>query len=89
MCKWDGVKWEIRITDVQKTNLQQLHDAIMSMWTKTSEECFQHLVESMLPRIKTILKGISSGSSMVYLINWPASVCTQTVYVYIFKDIIN
>lgn len=26
--------------DVQLTNLQQLCDAIMSMWTKISEECF-------------------------------------------------
>ncbi len=33
--------------DVQLTNLQQLHDAIVSIWTKISEECFQHLVESM------------------------------------------
>ncbi len=44
---WDVVVWEIRIMDVQPTNLQQLHDAIMSIRTKISEECFQHLVESM------------------------------------------
>ena len=44
---WDVVEWEIRIMDVQPTNLQQLRDAIMSIWTKISEECFQHLVESM------------------------------------------
>ncbi len=31
---------------VQPTNLQQLRDAIMSIWTKISEECLQHLVES-------------------------------------------
>ncbi len=31
--------------DVQPTNLQQLCDAIMTIWTKISEECFQHLVE--------------------------------------------
>ncbi len=37
--------------DVQPTNLQQLCDAIMSIWTKISEECFQHLVESMTRRI--------------------------------------
>ncbi len=42
--------------DVQPTNLQQLHDAIMSIWTKISEECFQHLVESMPQRIKAVLK---------------------------------
>jgi len=28
-------------------NLQQLCDAIMSIWTKISEECFQHFVEYM------------------------------------------
>ncbi len=42
--------------DVQPTNLQQLRDAIMSIWTKISEECFQHLVESMQRRIKAVLK---------------------------------
>ncbi len=53
---WDVVEWEIRIMDVQLTNLQQLCDAIMSIWTKISEECFQHLVESMAWRIKAVLK---------------------------------
>ncbi len=42
--------------DVQPTNLQQLRDAIMSVWTKISEECFQHLVESMPRRFKAVLK---------------------------------
>ncbi len=42
--------------DVQPTNLQQLRDAIMSIWTKISEECFQHLVESMPQRMKAVLK---------------------------------
>ncbi len=53
---WDVVEWEIRIMDVQPTNLQQLHDAIMSIWTKISEECFQNLVESMPWRIKVVLR---------------------------------
>ncbi len=53
---WDVVEREIRIMDVQPTNLQKLHDAIMSIWTKISEECFQHLVESMPRRIKAVLK---------------------------------
>ncbi len=47
---------EIRIMDVQPTNLQKLCDAIISIWTKISEECFQHLVESMPQRIKAVLK---------------------------------
>ncbi len=50
---WDV---EIRIIDVQPGNLQQLRDAIMSIWTTISEECFQHLVESMPQRIKAVLK---------------------------------
>ncbi len=37
---WDVVEREIRIMDVQPTNLQQLRDAIMSIWTKISKECF-------------------------------------------------
>ncbi len=53
---WDVVEREIRIMDVQPTNLQQLREAIMSIWTKISEECFQHLFESMPRRIKTVLK---------------------------------
>ncbi len=53
---WDVVEREIHIMDVQPTNLQQLCDAIMSIWPKISEECFQHLVESMPRRIKAVLK---------------------------------
>ncbi len=52
---WDVVEREIRIMDVQPPNLQQLRDAIMSIWTKISEECFQHLVKSMPRRIKAVL----------------------------------
>lgn len=36
------VEQEIHIIDVQPTSLQQLSDALMSVWTKVSEECFQH-----------------------------------------------
>ncbi len=34
---WDVVEREIHIMDVQPTNLQQLCDAIISIWTKISE----------------------------------------------------
>ncbi len=44
---WDVVERDIFIMDVLPTNLQQMRDAIMSIWTKISEEYFQHLVESM------------------------------------------
>ncbi len=52
----DVVEREIHIMDVQPTNLQQLCDDIMSIWTKISEESFQHIVESMPRRIKAVLK---------------------------------
>ncbi len=73
---WDVVEREIHIMDVQPTNLQQLRDAILLMWTKISEECFQHLVESMSRRIKAVLKakGVQPGTSKLYLIKWPVSV---------------
>ncbi len=57
---WDVVEREIRIMDVQPTNLQQLRDAITSIWTKISEECFQHLDESMPQKIKAVLKAKGS-----------------------------
>ncbi len=50
---WDVVEREFRIMDVQPTNLQQLREAIMSIWTKISEG---DLVESMAWRIKAVLK---------------------------------
>ncbi len=60
---WDVVEREICIIDVQPTNLQQLCDAIMTIWTKISEECFQHL-ESLSWRIKAISEG-KRGSNPV------------------------
>ncbi len=59
---WDVVEREIFIMDVQ----QQPRDAIMSIWTKISEECFQHLVESIPPRIKAVLKA-KGGPVSVYI----------------------
>ncbi len=86
---WDVVEREIHIMNVQTTNLQQLCDAIMSIWTKISEECFQHLVESMPRRIKLVLKskGVQTGTSKVYLIKWPVSVYIQYIYIYIYIEI--
>ncbi len=61
--------------NVQTTNLQQLCDAIMSIWTKISEHCFHHLVESMPRRIKAVVKAkvVQPGTSKVYLIKRPVS----------------
>ncbi len=53
---WDVDEQEICILDVQLTNLQQLRDAIMLIWTTISEECFQDFVEYMPQRIKAVLK---------------------------------
>ncbi len=39
----DVVEREIHIMDVQPTNLQQLRDTIMSIWTKISKECHEEL----------------------------------------------
>ncbi len=62
--------------DVQPTNLQQLRDAIMSIWTKISEECFQHLVESMSRRIKAVLNAkVGPTGYKQGVIKWPVSVC--------------
>lgn len=42
--------------DVQPINLQQLCDAITSIWTEISVECFQHLIDSTPQSIKAVLK---------------------------------
>ncbi|KAK0156549.1 Integrin beta-5 [Merluccius polli] len=76
---WDVVEREIRIMDVQPTNLQQLRDAIMSIWTKLSEECFQYLVESVPRRIKAVLK--AKGGSNVCT-SRGASTCKQCLAVH-------
>lgn len=47
---WDVVEW-ICIVDVQPKNLHQLFDAIVSMRSKISQECFRHLAESVPRRI--------------------------------------
>ncbi len=66
--------------DVQPTNLQRLRDAIMSIWTKISEKCVQHLVVSIARKIKAVLK--AKGGPTRY--NKVASECV-CVYIYIYK----
>lgn len=44
---WDVGEREIHIIHVQPTDLQQLRDAIMSIRTKISEDCFQNVVEGV------------------------------------------
>lgn len=43
-----------------------LADAIMSIWTKTSEEVFQHVVESMQLRTE-VKKWVQPSTNQVYL----------------------
>ncbi len=72
---WDVVEREIHIMDVQPTNLQQLCNAFMSLWTKISEECFQHLVESMPRRIKAVL--MAKGGPIQYEQGVPNKVTSE------------
>ena len=65
--------------DVQPTNLRQLCDAIMSIWTKLSEECFEDLVESMLPRIEAVLK--AKGGPTRYEHGVPNKVAGECMYI--------
>ncbi len=76
---WDVVEREIHIMDVQPKNLQQLCDAIMSIWTKVSEECFQNLVESMLRSIKAVLE--AKGGPTRYLQGVPNKVASECVHI--------
>ncbi len=73
---WDVVEREIRIMNVQPTNLQQLRDAIMSIWTKISEECFNTLLNLCHEELRQLWKqkGVQPGTSKVSLIKWPVSV---------------
>ncbi len=77
---WDVVVREIRIMDVQPTNLQQLRDAIMSIWTKISEEYFQHLVKSMPRRIQAVLKAKGCPTLFFCSIVFFYSVLVKVIY---------
>lgn len=60
---------------MQLTNLQQFHDAVMSLWNKISKAFFQQLVQPMPQRIKGVLKQnrTEPSASKVYLINCPVT----------------
>lgn len=53
---WEVPPQKICIMDEKPANLQQLREAIMSIWTKVSEECFEHLLDSVPWRSKSFLK---------------------------------
>ncbi len=85
---WELVEREIRIMDVQPTNLQQLCDVIMSIWTKISEECFNTLLNLCHEELRQFWrqKGVQPGTSKVYLIKWQVSVYV-CVYIIIYINI--
>ncbi len=64
--------------DVMEREYQQLRDAIMSIWTNISEECFQHIVESMPRRIKAVLK--AKGGPTRYEQGVPSKVASECIY---------
>lgn len=53
---WDAVGRDVRVLEVQPTNLQQLCGAVMSMWIIICEQSFQLFVKSMTNVLKA--KGI-------------------------------
>ncbi len=77
---WDVVEREICI-------MVMLLPAIMSIWTKISDECFQHLVESMPRRIKEVLK--AKGHPIRYKQGVPNKVASECVYIQWGKQIID
>ncbi len=76
---WDVVDREIHIMDVQPTNLQQLRDAIMSIWPKSLRNVSNTLLNLCHEELRQ--KGVQPCTSKVYTIKWPVSVC---VYIYIY-----
>ncbi len=52
---WDVVERKICIIDVQPTNLQQLRDTIMSIWTKSLRNVSNTLL-NLCNKIKAVLK---------------------------------
>lgn len=47
---------EIHIMNVQPTSLQQLHDAVMSTFSRIFGECFRYFIKSLPWRINEVLK---------------------------------
>ncbi len=82
---WDVVEREIRIIIVQPTNLEQLHYAIMSVWTKILLSLCHEVLRQFWRQ-----KGVQPSNSKVYLIKWPVCVYTYIysihthIYIYIY-----
>ncbi len=76
---WDVVERENRIMDVQPTNLQQLCDAIISIWTKISEEMFPTLCWIYTKINQGSSEGKSGSKQGV-----PNKVASGCIYIYIY-----
>ncbi len=76
---WDVVEREIHIMDVQPTNLQQLCDAIMTIWPTSLRNVSNTLLNLCHEELRQTWrqKGVQPGTSKVYLIKWPVSVYTS------------
>jgi len=74
---WDVVEREIHIMDVQTTNLQQLCDAIMTIWPKSLRNVSNTLLNLCHEELMQFWrqKGVIPGTSKVYLIKWLLCVC--------------
>ncbi len=55
---WDVVEWEIHVMDVQPTNLQQLRDAIMSIWPKSLKNVSNTLLNLCHEELMYLIKWI-------------------------------
>lgn len=53
----DVVEQEICVIDVHMTNLMQLYDVVVLLWTTISEECFSLQEESVTQNIATFQRG--------------------------------
>ncbi len=85
---WDVVERKIRIMDVPLTNLQQLRNAIMSIWPKSLRNVSNTLLNLCHEELRQFWrqKRVQLGTSKVYLIKWPVSVSNVKIIVAAVKE---
>lgn len=81
------VEHDIHIIEVQPTNLQQMHDATVSLWSKIYEDCFQHLVnldhkEWKQPWSQKV--PATQSKQVPTVIKWPMSVYSSALQTFLF-----
>lgn len=60
--------------------MQKLFDAIMSTWSRNSNECFKHVEESTLARIEAVLR--AKGGQIQYKYGVPNKVLAECICLY-------